>query len=329
MVRACHPAGVYRRVSVAHDPVKWAAEAALLALNPATGRGLPVPPDYWRGQMPRSKNLLRLLDKARRLHRHIASQRNAYTLWVAAQIARRYAALGLETLNIIGLMANSKLARAISDAGWGKLVSAIESALADHGGILVRHPTFYPSSQLCSGYLPDGSKCPGRMKLKLSERTYECPVCGLVIGRDLNASVNLCPTRDQVGQAIAARADAAAAYSDRMASRASRATAAGQTNAAKRQEKAARRAAAVPMVASVITTPISYPVVAERSAAAVDRVTRETLNWPGEGAAKRASISSPVRRSPDAALRAAGSGRTDFVGVLVDQLVAVLAEPTG
>jgi hypothetical protein len=35
-----------------------------------------------------------------------------------------------------------------------------------------------------------------------------------VIGRDFNASVNLRPTRDQVGQAIAARADDAAAYND-------------------------------------------------------------------------------------------------------------------
>jgi Flp pilus assembly protein TadG len=116
-----------------------------------------------------------------------------------------------------------------------------------------------------------------------------------------------------------------------MAARAARAAAAKQTNAAKRQEKAARRAAAVTAVAPAIMVPISisYPAVAEPSAAAVDRVTRETLNWPGEGAAKQAGASLPVRRSPEAAFYAAGSGRTDAVGVLVDQPVTVLAESTG
>ena len=319
------------RLAVAHDSAKWAAEAALLALDPVRGKGLPAPPAYWRGQVPRSRNLLDLLSKARRLHRHIAAQREAYILVVAAQIARRYAVLGLESLNITGLMANSRLSRAIGDAGWGELVSAIESVLVDHGGMLIRHPATYPSTQLCSGYLPDGSKCPGRMKLDLSTRVYECKVCGLVIGRDLNASLNLRPTRDHAEKAIVARADAVTAYSKKMASRSVRAARAGQINAAKRKDKAARRAAVAHVVTTAIMTPISNPYsnAVESSAAAVDRVTRETLNWPGEGAANQASAVAPVRRSPDAAFRTAGSGRTDVVGVPNGQQIIVSAVPTG
>ena len=44
---------------------------------------------------------------------------------------------------------------------------------------------FYPSSKTCSG-------C-GHIKhnLKLSDRTYTCSECGLVIDRDLNAAINL------------------------------------------------------------------------------------------------------------------------------------------
>uniref|UniRef100_UPI001E374700 transposase n=1 Tax=Clostridium haemolyticum TaxID=84025 RepID=UPI001E374700 len=43
---------------------------------------------------------------------------------------------------------------------------------------------FYPSSKTCS--------CCGAIKkdLKLSDRVYKCN-CGLVIDRDLNASINL------------------------------------------------------------------------------------------------------------------------------------------
>ena len=43
---------------------------------------------------------------------------------------------------------------------------------------------FYPSSQICS-------HCGSRRSIKLSERIYKCPVCGLEIDRDLNASINL------------------------------------------------------------------------------------------------------------------------------------------
>ena len=44
---------------------------------------------------------------------------------------------------------------------------------------------FYPSSKICSG-------CGVvKAKLALSERTCTCAVCGLVIGRDVNAARNL------------------------------------------------------------------------------------------------------------------------------------------
>ena len=45
--------------------------------------------------------------------------------------------------------------------------------------------TFYPSSKLCSccGYK--------NVNLKLSDRIFNCPSCGLSIDRDLNAGLNL------------------------------------------------------------------------------------------------------------------------------------------
>jgi len=288
------------RLAVAHDPVKWSGPAELLKLNPTTGKGLPTPPAYWRGQVPRSRNLLRLLGKLRTLHHHIAAQRKAYAQTVAAQIAREYTVLGLETLNITGLMANSRLARSIADAGWRELTSAVESILLDSGGLLVRHDTFYPSTQLCSGTLPDSTKCPGRMKLSLSTRIYECPICGLVLGRDINAAANLRPTRDQVGDAIAGREAALKDYSKKMADRAAKAQKTQATKAAKEKDKAARRAE-------------RESVAAAKTAASVDRVTRETLNWSGERTAKEADLGRPLRRFLDVAFIATGSGRTSYV----------------
>jgi transposase len=42
----------------------------------------------------------------------------------------------------------------------------------------------FPSTQRCSG-------CGHKQKLLLEERLYHCPQCGLVINRDLNATINL------------------------------------------------------------------------------------------------------------------------------------------
>lgn len=49
---------------------------------------------------------------------------------------------------------------------------------------LVQADRWYPSTQLCSN-------CGHRQKMKLTQRTYACPVCGMSIDRDLNAAINL------------------------------------------------------------------------------------------------------------------------------------------
>ena len=304
------------RLAVVHDPVKWAKEAALLAQNPTTGKGLPVPPAYWRGQVPRSQNLLVLLDKLATLHRHIAAQRQAYAQVIASQIAKNYAVVGAETINITGLMANSHLARSIADAGWHGLIQMLESSLTDHGGLLIRHDRFYPSTQLCSGFLPDGDKCLGRMKLELSTRIYQCPSCGLVLGRDLNAAVNLRPSRDQVESALRAREEAQTAYNKKMVKRAKQAEKTKETKAQTKAAKATRRAAQEITAATDV-------------AASVDRVTWETLNWSGERTANGAESDLSRRRFLDAALSAAGSGRTGIVPGVSEGSASFVAESTG
>jgi putative transposase len=50
---------------------------------------------------------------------------------------------------------------------------------------MVTADRFYPSSKKCSGC---GTV---KAKLSLSERTYLCDACGLVIDRDVNAARNL------------------------------------------------------------------------------------------------------------------------------------------
>lgn len=83
------------------------------------------------------------------------------------------------------MIANRKLARAVSDASFGELRRQIEYKAAWYGTDLTIADRWFPSSKTCSncGHInPD---------LTLADRTYECGACGLVLDRDVNAAINL------------------------------------------------------------------------------------------------------------------------------------------
>jgi len=83
------------------------------------------------------------------------------------------------------MMKNRRLSRSISDASWSEFRRQIEYKLKWIGSKLVLANRFFPSSKMCSncGILKED--------LKLSDRVFECKICGLEIDRDLNASINL------------------------------------------------------------------------------------------------------------------------------------------
>src|SRR5882762_653849 len=59
------------------------------------------------------------------------------------------------------------------------------------GGRVHKADRWYPSSKTCSG-------CGVvKTKLRLSERTFRCDECGLVLDRDLNAARNLAQLVDE------------------------------------------------------------------------------------------------------------------------------------
>jgi len=96
-----------------------------------------------------------------------------------------YGTIVVEDLNVTGMLKNRRLARHIADAGFGQIRRQLGYKTAWYGGRLVMADRFYPSSKTCSG-------CGAvKAKLRLSERTYYCQQCGLVLDRDHNAARNL------------------------------------------------------------------------------------------------------------------------------------------
>ena len=120
-----------------------------------------------------------------RTHVRVAHLRHNALHHLTTELAATYGAVVVEHLNVAGMLRNRRLARRLADTGFGELRRQLTYKCAWVGGRLVQADTFYPSSKTCSG-------CGHvKAKLSLSERTYRCGCCGLVVDRDLNAACNL------------------------------------------------------------------------------------------------------------------------------------------
>jgi putative transposase len=83
------------------------------------------------------------------------------------------------------MVRNHKLAKAISDVGWGMFVNFLQYKLDREGKVLVEIDRWFPSSKLCSNCHYQISEMP------LDVRAWTCPSCGTHHDRDENASQNI------------------------------------------------------------------------------------------------------------------------------------------
>ena len=134
-----------------------------------------------RGSANRRKHAARLA----RVHARVASARIDALHKATTMLARQYETVVAEDLNVAGMTRNRRLARAVSDQGFGQARRMLAYKTAWSGGQLVVAGRFYPSSKTCSAC---GWRKPS---LTLAERTFTCEACGLVLDRDVNAARNL------------------------------------------------------------------------------------------------------------------------------------------
>ena len=120
-----------------------------------------------------------------RLHRKIANIRKDTLHKLTTYLAKNHSKIGIENLNVSGMMANHKLAKSIADMGFYEFRRQLEYKCELYGSQLVVVDRWFASSKTCSSC---GAK---KETLSLSERVFECDCCGLEIDRDLNASINL------------------------------------------------------------------------------------------------------------------------------------------
>ena len=125
-------------------------------------------------------------DKTRRkvaiAHAQVARARRDYHHKQALALVRETQVIHVEDLNIVGMVKNRRLARAISDAGWGQFVRIIGEKADRHGRTLHTVSRWLASSKTCSA-------CGNRLdELPLYVRQWSCPTCSVTHDRDHNAA---------------------------------------------------------------------------------------------------------------------------------------------
>ncbi|MDD2728917.1 RNA-guided endonuclease TnpB family protein [Malikia sp.] len=138
-----------------------------------------------------SANRTKAKSRLAKLHARIANIRSDALHQLTTSLTRRFhtigigIGIGIEDLNVRGMVKNRRLARSITDMGFFELRRQLEYKAVMRGGQVVVADRWYPSSKTCSG-------CGHRLdELPLSVREWTCPACGAVHDRDVNAAVNL------------------------------------------------------------------------------------------------------------------------------------------
>jgi putative transposase len=125
-----------------------------------------------------------------RLHYRITCMRDDVLHKLTTRLADGYGMVGIEYLNLKGLLKNRRLSRSFSDAALGKLLHLLTSKVGQRGGQVVKVGRFFPSSKTCHA-------CGWKWEdMQLSDRIFLCqnPNCAyhqFPQDRDHNAGLNI------------------------------------------------------------------------------------------------------------------------------------------
>ena len=132
------------------------------------------------------KNINKQIGEIRCLYKKLTDIRTNYIHQTTTEIVKtKPSRVVMEDLNVRGMMKNKHLAKAIQEQCFYEFIRQMKYKCEKYGIEFVQADRFYPSSKKCS-YCGNIKK-----DLELSDRTYICSECGLVIDRDYNASINL------------------------------------------------------------------------------------------------------------------------------------------
>lgn len=139
---------------------------------------------------PGSRNREKARRQVARLHYRITCMRDDVLHKMTTKLANCYGLIGIEDLNLRGLLKNRSLSRSFSDAALGKLRDLLTGKVEQRGGRVIKIGRFFPSSKACH--------CCGWKweEMTLKDRVFlcqnpTCPYYQFSQDRDHNAGQNI------------------------------------------------------------------------------------------------------------------------------------------
>ena len=133
----------------------------------------------------KSANFIKARKRISKLYARIANVRSDETHKLTTMLARNYGTIGIEDLNVKGMMSNHKLARSVADMSFFEFRRQLEYKAETAGVKVVVADMWFPSSKTCSVC---GAKAD---EMPLDMREWTCERCGTRHDRDINAAINL------------------------------------------------------------------------------------------------------------------------------------------
>ena len=122
-----------------------------------------------------------------KIHARISNSRQDFLHKLSRKLTQISKVIVVENLNVRGLVRNHKLAKAISDVGWGMFINFLSYKLEREDKKLVEIDRFFPSSHICPDCLTQ------QPKMNLLVRQWSCinQACLAKHDRDEAASRNI------------------------------------------------------------------------------------------------------------------------------------------
>ncbi|MCQ2553478.1 MAG: transposase [Clostridia bacterium] len=132
-----------------------------------------------------SNNYYKQKRKVALAYEKVRNCRNDFQHKESKRLSDVYDYICVEEIDYKAMAQGLRLAKATNDNAFGQFRTYLVYKLQDHGKKLITIDKWYPSSKTCRhcGYVND--------KLTIADRKWSCPACGSIIGRDINAAINI------------------------------------------------------------------------------------------------------------------------------------------
>ncbi|AFZ43463.1 transposase, IS605 OrfB family [Halothece sp. PCC 7418] len=132
-----------------------------------------------------SNNRRKARIKVAKVHEKITRCREDFLHKLSRNLVDENQVIVVENLAVKNMVKNSKLAKSISDAGWGQFLTMLKYKSEWEGKTYIEVDRFFPSSKTCNPCLHQVDSLP------LDIRNWECPSCETQHDRDINAAKNI------------------------------------------------------------------------------------------------------------------------------------------